>query len=43
MHTIRKRSVLTDMHIGMDYERVDAESPDHIVPTHDGMVITLPG
>jgi len=30
------------MHIDMDYAQVDAESPDHVVPAHDGMVIKLP-
>jgi len=37
-----KRAVLTNMHIDMDYAQVDAESPDHVVPAHDGMVIKLP-
>jgi len=36
-----KRAVLTNMHIDMDYVRIDAESPDHVSPAHDGMVITL--
>ncbi len=38
-----KRGVLTNMHIDMDYAEVDAESPRHISPAYDGMVITLPG
>ena len=34
-----KRAVLTNMHIDLDYATVDAETPDHITPAFDGMVI----
>lgn len=34
-----KRAVLTNMHIDMDYETVKAETPEHITPAYDGMVI----
>lgn len=34
-----KRGVLTNMHIDLDYDSVQAETPDHITPAHDGMVI----
>jgi phosphoribosyl 1,2-cyclic phosphate phosphodiesterase len=34
-----KRAILTNMHIDMDYATVDAETPDHISPAYDGMVI----
>ncbi len=34
-----KRAVLTNMHIDLDYATVDAETPDHITPAYDGMVI----
>ena len=37
-----KRAVLTNMHIDMDYATVAAETPDHITPAFDGMVITSP-
>ncbi|WP_137701514.1 MBL fold metallo-hydrolase [Marimonas lutisalis] len=37
-----KRAVLTNMHIDLDYATVDAETPEHITPAYDGMVITLP-
>ena len=37
------RAVLTHMHIPMDYDTVDRETPDHVVPAHDGLVIDLPG
>ncbi len=33
------RAVLTNMHIDLDYETVVEETPDHITPAHDGMVI----
>jgi phosphoribosyl 1,2-cyclic phosphate phosphodiesterase len=34
-----KQAVLTHMHIPLDYETVRAETPDHIEPGFDGMVI----
>lgn len=34
-----KRGVLTNMHIDMDYDDVAAETPDHITPAYDGMVL----
>lgn len=35
-----ERAVMTNMHIDLDYETLAAETPDHIVPAHDGMQIT---
>lgn len=35
-----RRAVLTNMHIDMDYQTVADETPDHITPAHDGMVIS---
>ncbi len=35
-----RRAVLTNMHIDMDWAEVEAETPDHITPAYDGMVIT---
>ncbi len=35
-----KRAVLTNMHIDLDYATLDAETPDHITPAYDGMVIS---
>ena len=32
-------AVLTNMHIDLDYETVLAETPDHITPAYDGMII----
>ena len=37
-----RRAVLTNMHIDLDYATVDAETPDHITPAYDGMVIRQP-
>jgi phosphoribosyl 1,2-cyclic phosphate phosphodiesterase len=32
-------AVLTNMHIDLDYKTVLAETPDHITPAYDGMII----
>jgi phosphoribosyl 1,2-cyclic phosphate phosphodiesterase len=37
-----KRGIITNMHNDMDYATVEAETPDHITPAYDGMVIRLP-
>lgn len=34
-----RRAVLTNMHLDLDYATVSAETPDHVTPAHDGMVI----
>lgn len=34
-----KRAVITNMHIDLDYDTLHAETPDHIEPAFDGMVI----
>lgn len=36
-----KRAILTNMHVDLDYETVNAETPAHITPAYDGMVITI--
>ncbi|MEC9343468.1 MAG: MBL fold metallo-hydrolase [Pseudomonadota bacterium] len=38
-----KRGVLTHMHIPLDYATVQLETPDHVEPAYDGMVIELEG
>ncbi len=38
-----RRGVLTNMHIDMDYDTVAAETPDHVIPAHDGLTLTLDG
>ncbi|MCR9113232.1 MAG: MBL fold metallo-hydrolase, partial [Rhodobacteraceae bacterium] len=35
-----RRAILTNMHIDMDYQTLVEETPDHITPAYDGMVIT---
>jgi phosphoribosyl 1,2-cyclic phosphate phosphodiesterase len=37
-----RRGILTNMHIDLDYDAVEAETPEHITPAYDGMVITQP-
>ncbi len=38
-----RRAVLTNMHIDLDHDTVAAETPDHVQPAHDGMVLILDG
>lgn len=33
------RAVITNMHIDLDHDRVAAETPRHVDPAHDGMVL----
>lgn len=35
-----KTAILTNMHIDLDYETLDEETPDHIRPAYDGLVLT---
>lgn len=37
-----KRAVLTNMHIDLDYQTIADETPEHITPAYDGMVIRYP-
>jgi phosphoribosyl 1,2-cyclic phosphate phosphodiesterase len=36
------RAIITNMHVDLDHATLDAETPAHITPAHDGMVIDLP-
>ena len=36
-----KRAILTHMHIPLDYDTVMRETPDHVEPAYDGMVIEV--
>lgn len=36
-----RRAVLINMNIELDYERVAAETPAHVTPAHDGMVVEV--
>ena len=35
------RAVLTNLHNDLDYAALDAETPDHITPAYDGMVLSF--
>lgn len=37
------QAVLTNMHVDLDYATIARETPDNVVPAHDGMVLRLPG
>ena len=37
-----RRAVLTNMHIDLDYDTLEAETPAHITPAYDGMTISYP-
>ncbi|MEL6751452.1 MAG: MBL fold metallo-hydrolase, partial [Pseudomonadota bacterium] len=37
-----RRAVLTHMHTPLDYATVQAETPSHVTPAHDGMVVEWP-
>ncbi|WP_226778924.1 MBL fold metallo-hydrolase [Oceaniglobus trochenteri] len=37
-----RRAVLTNMHIDLDHDTVAGETPPHVTPAYDGMVLTLP-
>jgi phosphoribosyl 1,2-cyclic phosphate phosphodiesterase len=37
-----KRAVLTHMHVLLDYATVLAETPRHIEPAFDGMIVEIP-
>lgn len=34
-----RRAVLTNMHVDLDYRTVAAETPGHVTPAHDGMIV----
>jgi phosphoribosyl 1,2-cyclic phosphate phosphodiesterase len=35
-----KRAILTNMHIDLDYDKLEIETPSHVTPAYDGMQIT---
>ncbi|MFN4101431.1 MAG: MBL fold metallo-hydrolase [Pararhodobacter sp.] len=37
-----RRAIITNMHVDLDYARIEAETPDHVTPAHDGLVVDLP-
>ena len=36
------RAYLTNLHVDLDYARLDAETPEHVRPAHDGLVLEYP-
>lgn len=36
-----KQAVLTNLHTEMDYETVEANTPEHVTPAHDGLTIDV--
>src|SRR6056297_3662489 len=41
-HRAPRRAVLTNMHIDLDYQTVADETPAHVTPAYDGMILTYP-
>ena len=37
-----RRAILTNMHVDLDHDRIEAETPAHVSPAHDMMTIELP-
>ncbi len=37
-----RRAVLTNLHVDLDYATLDAETPAHVAPAHDGLVLDYP-
>ncbi|MCR4266334.1 MBL fold metallo-hydrolase [Nitratireductor sp. ZSWI3] len=37
-----RRAILTHMHTPLDYDTVQRETPDHVEPAYDGLVVELP-
>ncbi|MEM1344650.1 MAG: MBL fold metallo-hydrolase, partial [Pseudomonadota bacterium] len=37
-----RRAYLTNLHVDLDYARLDAETPAHVAPAHDGLVLDFP-
>ena len=36
-----RRAVITNMHIDLDYDAVMRQTPPHVIPAHDGLVLDL--
>ncbi|MEM1385019.1 MAG: MBL fold metallo-hydrolase [Pseudomonadota bacterium] len=36
------RAYLTNLHVDLDHDRLEAETPQHVSPAHDGLVIEVP-
>ncbi|AJE47873.1 MBL fold metallo-hydrolase [Celeribacter indicus] len=38
-----RRAILTNMHIDIDRDTVDRQTPDHVTPAYDGLVLEIAG
>lgn len=38
-----RRAVLTNLHTDLDHDRLMAETPENVIPAHDGLVLDYPG
>ncbi len=36
-----ERAILTNLHTPMDYDKLEAMTPEHVTPAYDGMIVTL--
>ncbi|MBM3644979.1 MAG: MBL fold metallo-hydrolase [Alphaproteobacteria bacterium] len=36
-----ERAYLTNLHVDMDYAQLDAMTPEHVAPCHDGMILEI--
>lgn len=36
-----RRAILTNMHVDLDYAVLEAETPDHVTPAYDGLVVEV--
>jgi len=37
------KAILTNLHVDLDYATLDAETPGHVSPAYDGLVLEYPG
>jgi len=37
-----RRAILTNMHVDLDYETLNAQTPANVTPAHDGLVLEFP-
>lgn len=41
-HAGTPNAILTNLHVDIDYETLDLQTPDHVAPAHDGLVLDYP-
>jgi len=37
-----EQAIITNMHVDLDYAATDAATPKHVIPAHDGLIVTRP-